>query len=88
MELVIVERVFDEPLTAEAVATMQRDGAACYRLRRVKHLQTYLSKDGRRSICAYEAPDAATVREASEEQGVPYTRVWTADAFPGAPDPE
>ena len=83
MEIVIVERVFDEPLSEEQAAAMLRGAAECYRLRRVTHLHTYLSKDGRRAICTYEAPDAATVREASDEQGTPYSRVWTASWIPG-----
>ena len=86
MEIVIVEREFEEPLSRHDAEQMQRDGAACYRLRRVKHLHTYLSKDGRRAICAYLAPDAASLREASDEQGIPYSRVWTATSLPALPD--
>lgn len=78
MELVMVEREYEEPLSREAAEQLVSDGNPCFTLRRVKHLVTYLSKDGRRAICLYEAPDAAAVRAAAEESDSPYVRVWTA----------
>lgn len=86
MELVIVEREYDEPLTEEEAERMVREGSPCFDLRRVKHVVTYLSKDGRRAFCAYEAPDAAAVRAANEEQGSAYVRVWSACVIARPPD--
>ena len=37
-----------------------------------------MSKDGRRMICEYEAPDAETVRRVQLEAGAPFDRIWPA----------
>ncbi|HKU41178.1 MAG TPA: nickel-binding protein [Polyangiales bacterium] len=78
MEHVIVERVFAEPQSIEKVEAQLRAGQPCLATYRVKHLRTSMSLDGRRMICEYEAPDAQSVRMASEVVGLPYERVWTA----------
>lgn len=87
MEIVIVEREYDEPLTDESMADIVRRGAPCLALRRVTPLRTYLSKDRRRAICTYEGPDAASVRAANDEAGVAYTRVWSCSVHPSETDP-
>ena len=59
----------------------------CYELRNIKHVLSVLSHDGCRVLCMYEAPDAASVRAACEENGDPYERIWTGTRFtrPTAP---
>jgi hypothetical protein len=87
MELVIVERVYDEPLSDEHAEELRRKAGPCFRMRRVKHLKMYLSKDRLRAICLYEAPDAATVREAHEQEGFAYAKIWSASTY-CSPDAE
>lgn len=77
MEIVIVERTYEPPITQADIDRKMASPAPCYDLRRVKHVMSIISRDGRRAICMYEAPDAAAVRQASEENGDPYVRVWT-----------
>jgi hypothetical protein len=78
---VIAERVFTEPLTAESLEAVGRDGQSCLAAYRVRHLRTLLSPDGLRTICEYEAPDAESVRQASTRLGLPFERIWTARVF-------
>jgi hypothetical protein len=52
----------------------------------VSFLKTYFSRDRRRMVCFYEAPDAESVRLAQEKAGLPFDRAWTSRAIrhPGA----
>ena len=85
MEIVVVERTYAEALPAEVLlAAIEAHGAdPCAGLRRVRHLRSMLSRDGLRLLCFYEAPDAATVREASALEGAEHMEVWTARVFEG-----
>lgn len=85
MEIVIVEREYEEPLTDEEIDDIARRTAPCLSLRRVTSLRTYLSKDRRRAVCTYEGPDAASVRAANDEAGVAYTRVWSCSILDAGP---
>ena len=85
MALVIVERTLDPALSVEDVLAGREANRGCYSLRRVKHVTTYLSADGRRAFCVFEAPDAASVREADEQAGNRFDRVWTARDIPDPP---
>jgi hypothetical protein len=78
MELVIVERVYEEPLTDEIAEELRRKAGPCFAMRRIRWLSTYLSKNRLRAICMYEAPDAASVRDAHDQEGFPYARIWAA----------
>jgi hypothetical protein len=88
MERVVVERVFDDPVEFEAVQQCENKAAWCFEMHRVRHLLSYFSRDQRRMICIYEAPDADAVREACLKSGAPFERVWTATFFGpgGQPD--
>jgi hypothetical protein len=44
-------------------------------------LASFISRDKRRLICTYEAPDAEAVRKANETAGLPFDNVWTATVF-------
>jgi hypothetical protein len=83
MELVVVERTLDPPISKEQIERRLHTPSPCYQLRRIKHVDTVISKDGRRMVCFYEAPDAASVRAASEENGDPFDRIWTAVRLSG-----
>jgi hypothetical protein len=78
MELVIVERVFAEPVDLNAIMASLEANAGCFEMRRVKLQRSMLARDGLRMVCEYLAPDAESVREANERAGMPFERVWTA----------
>lgn len=78
MAIVVVERVFDRPVT-EAQMRSQHEDATCTDLYQVKVLWTYLATDGLRSFCAFEAPDAEAVRSLQRINNLPYERIWSAD---------
>jgi hypothetical protein len=77
MEHVIAERTFAEPVDLASIERMIAAGESCLRSHRIRHLRTCVSLDGRRTICEYAAPDAESVRAASDRLGIPYERVWT-----------
>lgn len=87
MEHVIVERVFAEPIEEAELARMGREGKVCFEARNVRPVRTFISKDRRRAVCEYEAPDAESVRQANEQAGIPFERVWTAKLYEPAPEP-
>jgi hypothetical protein len=78
MEHVIVERVFAEPVDLPELTRRYKEDIRCFELRNVSHLRTTVSRDGRRMICEYSAPDAESVREANEAADLPYAHIWTA----------
>ena len=78
MEHVIAERVYAEPVDVAKIAAALRTGHPCLDTYRVRHLRTYVSMDGKRLICEYEAPDAEAVRAVSQRLRIPYERIWTA----------
>jgi hypothetical protein len=81
MELVIVERVFAEPVPAEALQARLQTIEGCHTAHRVRFIRTLLSRDGLRAICEYEAPDAESVRAVNRQLDAPYERIWTAQVI-------
>ena len=43
----------------------------------MRFLKSFFSRDGRRMLCLYEAPDAEAVRIAESQAKVPYECAWT-----------
>jgi hypothetical protein len=81
MELIVVERIYERPITDEEVVEAVRRATPCLALRRIKRVQTILSKDRLRSVCLYEAPDASVVRDVHDQEHIPYVKIWSGDAF-------
>jgi hypothetical protein len=81
MSVVVVERSFDEPVAFESLQAAEDSKAACLEAYGVRFKRSYFSRDRRRMICLYEAPDAESVRFLQEKAGLPFDRVWTARAF-------
>jgi len=77
MELVVVERTFEEPVDFASLQGTEEEVSWCLEAHGVTFLHTYLSADGRRMICVYEAPDAEAVRAVQRTSGVPYDCIWT-----------
>jgi Protein of unknown function (DUF4242) len=79
MGLVIVERTFEQPpADADFAAAAERE-RNCREIRFITWKRSVLSKDRRRMICEYEAPDAETVRRVQLEAGAPFDRIWSAE---------
>jgi hypothetical protein len=78
METVVVERDFEEPVTDSDLLAMAERASGCYENLRVTRVRSYLSLDRKRMVCEYLAPDAESVRNASDRAKIPYVRVWTA----------
>ncbi|HSY25028.1 MAG TPA: DUF4242 domain-containing protein [Polyangiaceae bacterium] len=73
---VVVEHSFDPPLTEEALGAAFQIVAPCLKARGARWIRSYVSSDGKRMVCEFEAADAEAVRESLREAGVPFDRVW------------
>jgi Protein of unknown function (DUF4242) len=78
MELVIVERTFEEPADLDALHDAEARAHWCLELHNVRFVRSYISSDRRRMICMYEAPDAEAVRIVNSTSKNPFDRVWSA----------
>jgi hypothetical protein len=73
---VVVERSFVEPVALGDIQAMGRAEASCLEAHNAEYLRTFFSRDGRRMICLYSAPDAEAVRIAQRQARMPVDRVW------------
>jgi hypothetical protein len=78
MATVVVERIFPAPVDLTRIRTAVKDNKGCLDLHRVRYLKGYLSSDGLRMVCLFEAPDAESVRIVNRQVGMPFERIWTA----------
>ena len=83
MELVLVERRFEQPTNFADIQHLENAGASCLQSHRVRFLKSFLSRDRRRMLCLYEAPDSESVRLAEDQAKVPYERAWTCQLLGG-----
>lgn len=74
---VVVTRRFEAPVTLESVQAIEDAGAWCLDAHNVKFMCTFFSRDRKRMICLYCAPDAESVRLAQRQAGMPVDRVWS-----------
>ena len=80
MSVIVVERVFDEPVDFDDLQRREEQSSWCLETHRVKPLYSYFSGDRRRMLCFYEAPDAEAVRRTQTEAGLPVSDVWVVGA--------
>jgi hypothetical protein len=85
---VVVTRSFDEPVAVEDIQAIEDAGAHCLEAHRVRFVRTYFSRDRRRMLCLYHAPDAESVRLAQHQAGMPLDEVLACqpvrpDMLPG-----
>jgi hypothetical protein len=78
MSTVVVERSFAGPVSFEEIQAVEERGAGCLEAHGVTFTRTFISRDRRRMVCLYEAPDAESVRIAQQKAGMPFERAWTA----------
>ena len=76
MERVVVERQFDQPITWPAYDRFRQSAQWCLDRYRVAHRATYLSSDGRATVCLFDAPDAEALRMASRTMNFQEGRAW------------
>ncbi len=81
MARVVVEQVFDPPMSDDDYAAFAKRLDPCLELRRGQWRRSYVSPDKTRMTCEFEAPDAESVREAMRAAGLKFERVWTAEVF-------
>jgi hypothetical protein len=74
--VVVVERTFPQPVDFGDVQAIEDRGAWCLEAHGVRFLRSYLSRERRRMVCLYEAPDAESVRLVQEKVGAPFDRAW------------
>ena len=84
MELVLVERRFDSPIRYEDIVDLEIAGASCHQIRSVRFRKSFFSRDRRRMLCLFEAPDAESVRDAESQARVPFNRAWTCINLQGS----
>lgn len=87
MSTVVVERSFDQAVAFEDIQAIEDRGAWCLEAHGVRFLTTYFSRDRRRMICLYDAPDAEAVRLAQTKAGVPFADAWPAGIVAHAAGP-
>jgi hypothetical protein len=64
------------PIAPDDLEAMSREAEACFKLHRVRWLQSFLAADGARMLCWYEAPDAESARLALRQIGADLNGVW------------
>jgi hypothetical protein len=84
MELVLVERRFDSPVRYEDIVALETAGVRCHEIRSVRFRKSFFSRDRRRMLCLFEAPDAESVRDAESQARVPFNRAWTCTNLQGS----
>jgi len=83
MELVLVERRFEQPIDFQDIQLREIAASWCHDTYNVRFLKTFFSRDRRRMLCLYEAPDAEAVRAAEEQAKIPFERAWTCQNLRG-----
>jgi hypothetical protein len=79
MPLIILESVWDKPITEEEFEAAADKITPCLEERHARWVTSYMSLDRKRRICVFEARDAEAVREAYRLQGVKFERAWAAE---------
>jgi hypothetical protein len=73
---VLVQRSWDEPVTLEEIQAIEDAAASCLETHNVQFVRTFFSRDRRRMVCLYRAPDAEAVRVAQRKAGMSVDSVW------------
>jgi hypothetical protein len=80
-EIIVVEQVFDPPLTDEEHGRIGKLIDRCAEMRNARWMRSYVSTDRKRMVCEFEAPDAQSVRDAYRSADVAVERVWGAERY-------
>ncbi len=77
--LVVVETHYDPPIDVPKLMQIDPFLDSCMREHGIEWKGSLLSRDGRRSICQFEAPDAETLRQAFHRSQQPFASIWAAE---------
>jgi hypothetical protein len=75
---VVITRQMPHSVTPDFFRETTHAGETCLQRYRVLPLVTYLAKNGLRTICVSEAPDAESVRVANRQMKMPLVDLWSA----------
>lgn len=79
MAKVIVETLFDQPITEEVMQANDERALPCLKARDAHWCYSLLSTNRCRMICTFDAPDAESVRDAYRRAEVEFGQIWTAE---------
>ena len=74
---VVVERSWEAPVTLDEIQALEDTGAWCLEAHNVEFVRTFFSRDHKRMICLYRAPDAEAVRLAQRQANMQVDAVWS-----------
>jgi hypothetical protein len=80
-DVVVIETLFDPPLTDEEHDRMGERIDRCAKLRNARWMRSYLSQDRTRMFCEFEAPDVEAVRDAYRSAQVEFVRAWRSELY-------
>jgi hypothetical protein len=78
MQTIVLERSQPEPATDEYIEGMRTKAEACFEINDVVRKATYVSADGKRFVCIFEARDLQSVQRSLESVGMDYEQLWIA----------
>ena len=81
MAVLVLEQSFDPPMTNEQLNEAAQRFDKCLEAHGARWMRSYVSKDRKRMICEFEAPDAEQVRASARSAGVSFDDCWTADMY-------
>jgi hypothetical protein len=81
MTHLVVEQVFDPPLTDEEHNRAANRLDPCLEAHGARWMRSYLSLDRRRMVCEFEATDAEAVRASYRSANISFERVWSAELY-------
>lgn len=85
MVAVVVERDFKSPISAAGLQDAVTSGQWCLNLYRIRPSAHFLSADGMRCACIFDAPDAEAMRNAARNlTATPPKRLWPATVHPAS----
>lgn len=81
MARILVEKIFDPPITQEKWNRDVAIGIPCHTAHNVHWIRSLMSRDRCRVICEFEAPDTETVRKSFRKAGLPFARIWKVEVI-------
>jgi hypothetical protein len=81
MARIVVEQVFEQPMSDDDYAAFAKRLDPCLEARSAIWRRSYVATDKRRMTCEFEAPDADAVRAAMRSAGLKFERVWASNVF-------
>lgn len=81
MAMVVVEKVWEKPVTPESLTHIGKKMVGCLQLRDARWVRSVIVDGGNRTLCTFEAPDAESVRQSYREMGADFTNIWAAEVL-------